>query len=59
MTDILGGYADKAIVLGGDYNIFLKPSSDKKGGTVEPELASKVKLMGLLGHVDHVDIWRE
>jgi len=58
ITEILSGYADKAIVLGGDFNICLQPFLDKKGGTVEPELESKVKLMGLLGHLDLVDIWR-
>ena len=38
---LLGNYADKQLVVAGDFNLFLNPNVDKKGGTLERDTEAR------------------
>lgn len=48
ISNLLGDYADKRLVLAGDFNLSLNPNIDKKGGTLERDTEARSKLISLL-----------
>ena len=51
-------YADKNLIIGGDFNICLNPILDKKGGTIEHGSKAAEKLLSVMEEFNLVDIWR-
>ena len=56
--DSLQEYSDKNVLLGGDFNVTLNPSFDKKGGT--PEKTSKCAeiIFTMMENFNLIDVWR-
>ena len=51
-------YADKNLIIGGDFNTCLNPVIDKKGGTIEHGSKAAEKLLFIMEEFNLVDIWR-
>ena len=59
ISNLLENYSSESIIIGGDFNTYLNPSIDKKGGKIEKisPFAEKIKL--LLEIYDLIDVWRD
>ena len=58
LRDHLVDYADKKIIIGGDFNTCLDPKIDKKGGTQEARSLYSDKLNNLMTEFNLCDIYR-
>ena len=58
IADKLNAYADKNIVIGGDFNVCLNPKLDKKGGKQEKQSKSALSIISLLENFNLTDVWR-
>lgn len=56
--DILQEYQDKNIILAGDFNTYLNPDKDKKGGKSEIQSTSSKYLCEYLDAYNLIDVWR-
>ena len=51
-------YADKNIILGGDFNVCLNPNIDKKGGSKESTSQSAELIQTIMEDLNLIDVWR-
>ena len=51
-------YADKNIVIGGDFNVCLNPNLDKSGGAIEPKSHNAQVIENFCEQLNLNDIWR-
>ena len=58
LQNLLDICSDNAIIIGGDFNIYLNISIDKKGGTSERQSEYSQLLQGFCHEMSLTDIWR-
>lgn len=58
LKELLTPYADRDILVGGDFNICQNPELDKKGGTLESASRAAKNLVSLKEELQLIDIWR-
>ena len=51
-------YSDRNMIIGGDFNVCLDPSLDKKGGTKETKSTYCKNLWHMMDEYSLIDIWR-
>ena len=54
---LLEEYSDKPFVIGGDFNTYLDPNLDKKGGALEQISSYSSNLTNFIDEYSLVDIW--
>ena len=58
LVDIIDEYSDENIIIGGDFNTYLNPSLDKKGGLVEKLSLYAENLICVCKEYSLIDIYR-
>lgn len=58
LIDTLKNYTDNNIIIGGDFNTYLDPERDKKGGRVEKATRYAKDIIDLQESFHLIDIWR-
>ena len=58
LKEIVEKHSDKPLIIGGDFNTYLNPDLDKKGGTLEQTSTYQSSLLNFIDEFSLVDIWR-
>ena len=58
LAEYVEEFADKQIIWAGDFNTYLEPEKDKKGGVKERPSEYSLKIQGLMEDYDILDVWR-
>ena len=58
MNKMLDSYIGLNIIIGGDFNVCLKPNKDKQGGLTMTQSACSKLIQAMSESKDLIDIWR-
>ena len=58
LHELIENYSEKNLLIGGDFNVYLNPKCDKRGGVAESQSDYSKNLQGLITEFNLVDIWR-
>ena len=57
LTEMVEKYSDKPLIIGGDFNTYLNPDLDKKGGISEQISLYQSSLLNFIDRFSLADIW--